>query len=380
MDDFIKKLRSMLDGLGDDAIKELKELNILLTDISRSNSKLSNSDLDEIGNHSISTAGKYGRKPADYLTAVLEASKEGYKNATQIADLSLATQAAGNLSAELANGYITAMDSAYKFEGSVEELTEVLDGTSNIANKNAISLMHLVEGMSAAGSQAASLGLEAGETTALLGTMTAATNQSGKEMAEALKTILLYLGQVTDEGKGISAESLVAYENACLALNVSLKETRNGVTSLRSPMEIIKDLADEYSHLTSGDSRKINLLNSIGGGTNAEALDALLDNYDLYSKMTNDYSHGIGSLSSEAEKAADSWEGSLNRLSSTWTGTFNNIIKSDGIASVANSLNFLLTNIRSITASLGPLGSLGLLAGLKNVGGDKMFSPSCYLF
>ena len=309
MDDFIKKLRSMLDGLGDDAIKELKELNILLTDISRSNSKLSNSDLDEIGNHSISTAGKYGRKPADYLTAVLEASKEGYKNATQIADLSLATQAAGNLSAELANGYITAMDSAYKFEGSVEELTEVLDGTSNIANKNAISLMHLVEGMSAAGSQAASLGLEAGETTALLGTMTAATNQSGKEMAEALKTILLYLGQVTDEGKGISAESLVAYENACLALNVSLKETRNGVTSLRSPMEIIKDLADEYSHLTSGDSRKINLLNSIGGGTNAEALDALLDNYDLYSKMTNDYSHGIGSLSSEAEKAADSWEG-----------------------------------------------------------------------
>lgn len=380
MDDFIKKLRSMLDGLGDDAIKELKELNILLTDISRSNSKLSNSDLDEIGNHSISTAGKYGRKPADYLTAVLEASKEGYKNATQIADLSLATQAAGNLSAELANGYITAMDSAYKFEGSVEELTEVLDGTSNIANKNAISLMHLVEGMSAAGSQAASLGLEAGETTALLGTMTAATNQSGKEMAEALKTILLYLGQVTDEGKGISAESLVAYENACLALNVSLRETRNGVTSLRSPMEIIKDLADEYSHLTSGDSRKINLLNSIGGGTNAEALDALLDNYDLYSKMTNDYSHGIGSLSSEAEKAADSWEGSLNRLSSTWTGTFNNIIKSDGIASVANSLNFLLTNIRSITDSLGPLGSLGLLAGLKNVGGDKMFSPSCYLF
>ncbi len=380
MDDFIKKLRSMLDGLGDDAIKELKELNILLTDISRSNSKLSNSDLDEIGNHSISTAGKYGRKPADYLTAVLEASKEGYKNATQIADLSLATQAAGNLSAELANGYITAMDSAYKFEGSVEELTEVLDGTNNIANKNAISLMHLVEGMSAAGSQAASLGLEAGETTALLGTMTAATNQSGKEMAEALKTILLYLGQVTDEGKGISAESLVAYENACLALNVSLRETRNGVTSLRSPMEIIKDLADEYSHLTSGDSRKINLLNSIGGGTNAEALDALLDNYDLYSKMTNDYSHGIGSLSSEAEKAADSWEGSLNRLSSTWTGTFNNIIKSDGIASVANSLNFLLTNIRSITDSLGPLGSLGLLAGLKNVGGDKMFSPSCYLF
>lgn len=380
MDDFIKELRSMLDGLGDDAIKELKELNILLTDISRSNSKLSNSDLDEIGNHSISTAGKYGRKPADYLTAVLEASKEGYKNAAQIADLSLATQAAGNLSAELANGYITAMDSAYKFEGSVEELTEVLDGTSNIANKNAISLMHLVEGMSAAGSQAASLGLEAGETTALLGTMTAATNQSGKEMAEALKTILLYLGQVTDEGKGISAESLVAYENACLALNVSLRETRNGVTSLRSPMEIIKDLADEYSRLTSGDSRKINLLNSIGGGTNAEALDALLDNYDLYSKMTNDYSHGIGSLSSEAEKAADSWEGSLNRLSSTWTGTFNNIIKSDGIASVANSLNFLLTNIRSITASLGPLGSLGLLAGLKNVGGDKMFSPSCYLF
>lgn len=380
MNDFINELKSLLNE-NKDTLTELKELNTILTAISKTDSKLTKSALEEIINTSFNTAGSYGKKPAEYLSAVLDASEAGYKNAAEIAQLSLAAQTAGNLTAELANSYITAMDSAYKFEGAVEDLTEALDGTSNIANRNALSLAHLIEGMSAAGSLAASLGLEAGETTALLGTMTAVTNQSGKEMAEALKTILLYLGQMTDEEKGIGAEGLAAYENACLALNVSLRETRNGVTSLRSPMEIINDLAEEYSRLAPGDSRKKNLLDSIGGGTEAKALDALLSSHDLYDKMLDDYSNGIGSLSAEAEKAADSWEGSLNRLSSTWTGTIENIVKSDNIISVVNSLNTLLSGIQRITEALGPLGSIGLgaglFAGLKNVGGDKMFSPAC---
>lgn len=380
MNDFINELKSLLNE-NKDTLTELKELNTILTAISKTDSKLTKSALEEIINTSFNTAGSYGKKPAEYLSAVLDASEAGYKNAAEIAQLSLAAQTAGNLTAELANSYITAMDSAYKFEGAVEDLTEALDGTSNIANRNALSLAHLIEGMSAAGSLAASLGLEAGETTALLGTMTAVTNQSGKEMAEALKTILLYLGQMTDEEKGIGAEGLAAYENACLALNVSLRETRNGVTSLRSPMEIINDLAEEYSRLAPGDSRKKNLLDSIGGGTEAKALDALLSSHDLYDKMLDDYSNGIGSLSAEAEKAADSWEGSLNRLSSTWTGTIENIVKSDNIISVVNSLNTLLSGIQIITEALGPLGSIGLgaglFAGLKNVGGDKMFSPAC---
>ncbi len=132
--------------------------------------------------------------------------------------------------------------------------------------------------MSAAGGQAAELGVSTEETAAVLGTIISEAHQGGGEAAEAFESILLLIRQVADAGKGIDAESLTRYEEACSALNVSLKETKNGVTSLRDPMEVLKDLSEAYSKLNAGDARKANLLDAAGGGINADALEAVLEN------------------------------------------------------------------------------------------------------
>ena len=88
----------------------------------------------------------------------------------------------------------------------------------------------------------------------------------------------------------------------------------------------------------------------------------------------------MGSAAEEAERSANNIEGSLNRLSNTWTGTVGNVINSDAILAIVKSLNGLLSVINNITASLGPLGTIGLGAGLfagsKNVGSPKMFGFS----
>lgn len=87
-------------------------------------------------------------------------------------------------------------------------------------------------------------------------------------------------------------------------------------------------------------------------------------------------------MAAEAEKTAKSWEGSLNRLSNTWTDTIGNIANSDAIITVINSLNSLLSVVNNVTDNLGPLGTIGLGAGLfagfKNVGRPKMFGLICY--
>lgn len=360
-----------------EAVSELKEVNTLLTDISKTNDNLTKADLKKIQKNAFQVASKYGKEVTDYLSDVQKASRAGYKNPMEIAELSIAVQDAGNMTAELANQYIAATNQAYELGGSIEKLTEILDGSNNITNRNAINMSELAEGMSAISNEAAALGVKVNETTAALGTMITTTQQSGSEAASAFETILHNIRQISNAEEGIDAESLGKYEEACEALNVSLKETKNGVISLRDPMEVIKDLAKEYSKLDPSDARRTNLLSSVGGELEGNALNALLENYDLYEKMLDEYAKGTGSISVEVEKTAKSWEGSLNRLSNTWTDTIGNIANSDAIISMINSLNGLLSVINKMTEVLGPLKTIGLGAGLfaslKNVGSLKMF-------
>ena len=342
------------------AISELKEINTLLTEISKANDKLSKSDLNKIGNNSFDIASKYGKNATDYLSGVQEASRAGYENAEAIAELSVATQGAGDMTDELANKYIIATDKAYKLGGSVEKLTEVLDGSNYITNHNAVNMTELAEAMSIVGSTAASFGVEANETTAVLGTMIATTQQSGSEMARAFRAILLNIRQVSDEEEGIDAEGLTKYEKACNALGVSLKETKDGILQTRDAMEVLRDLSVEYNQLEENDLRRTDLLNSVGGKLRANALDAILKNFDMYSKMLDEYAQGTGSMAVEAEKTANSWEGSMNRLGNTWKDTVENIADSDAIITIINGLNSLLSVVNNVTDKLGSLGTIGI--------------------
>lgn len=379
----LKTLFSELKGIAgldrmQEAITDLKEINTLLTQLSKSGSYVTNSSLEHLKHESFEVSGKYGKKAASYLSDVQEASNAGYQNASDIAGLSTAVQSAGDMSAELANQFIYTTDQAYELGGSVEKLSDILDGSTNISMRHAVTLSELAEGMSAVSSHAASLGVSANETAAILGAMIASTHQGGSEMADAFQTILLYINQITDEEAGITTDGLAQYEAACRTLGVSLYETKNGINSLRDPLDVIRDLAREYSRLDSMDIRKADLLSAVGGGTNAEGLHAILENYSLYEEMLQNYSQGAGSLDMAARKTADSWEGSLNRLSDTWTETIGNIADSDAIVTIINSLNSLLSAGNSLTGWLGSSGTIGLgaglLAGIKNVGRDKMFS------
>ncbi len=360
-----------------DAIPDLKEIDTLLTEIKKTTDALTRSDLAEIERQSFSTASKYGKSAADYLQAVQDAAGAGYNNAADIAELSLAAQNAGGISSELADQYISAADNAYQLGGSIEKLTAILDGASAISSNNAVSMAQLAEGMSLAGEYIDSLGLGADEATAALATMIVATGQGGTEAAQSLKAILLNTQQITDEGQGIDGGGLARYADACRALNVSLKETKDGVTSLRDPMAVLKELSEAYANLAPDDARKTNLLDSLGSTQGAQALDAILGNFGMYETMLEEYTYGTGALAKQAELTANSWEGSLNRLSNTWADTVENLADSNSTAFAINSLNDILTIVNNLTQSLKPLTiaglGIGLFAGIKNVGRVKCF-------
>lgn len=286
-----------------EAVTELKEIDTILTEISKTNDKLSKSDLKNIGNNAFETASKYGKKATDYLSGVQEASRAGYENAENIAELSTAAQGAGDMTAELANSYIIATDKAYGMEGSIQKLTQTLDGANEITNHNAVNMTELAEGMKVVGSQAASSQISVEETTAALGTLIAVTQQDGSQMGNAFKGILMNLRQVTGEvdGEEIDQESLTKYEKACEALGVSLSEVKDGAVSLKEPMQILKELSAEYTKLDKDDAKRANLLSAIGGKYRANALNAILENWSTYENMLQQYADGDGSMAEEAD-------------------------------------------------------------------------------
>lgn len=354
------------------SIQEIKAVDTLVTEISKANDTLSEGDLTGIGQRSYGVAGNYGRKASDYLSGVQEVSRAGYReNAEEMAELSVAAQGAGDMTAELANQMIIATDKAYHLNGEVEKLRTVLDGVNKITNNNAVNMTELSEAMSIVGSTAASFGVDVDETTAAVGTMIATTQQSGSEVARAFRAILLNIRQVSDVEEGIDAEGLTKYEKAANALGVSLKEVRDGTLQLRDPMEVLQELSEAYVQLEETDVRRTQLLNSIGGKLRATQLDALLRNWDMYSKMLQEYETGGGSMAVEAEKTANSLEGSLNRLANTTTSIVNNFLNADTMTGLTNMLNLVLKIVDGITG-ISSGGSIAVilnsLANIKGMG------------
>ena len=96
----------------------LKEIDDILTEISKT-SDLTAQQLEKLGNTSFKAASKYGKTASDYLTGIQEMSRSGFygEKGTAMAEQSLLAQAAGDMSADVANNYILATNAAYKLNG-----------------------------------------------------------------------------------------------------------------------------------------------------------------------------------------------------------------------------------------------------------------------
>lgn len=115
------------------SIGELKEIDDILTEISKT-SDMTKQELQELGSTSFASASELGKTASDYLTSVQEMSRSGFygEQSEAMAQQSLLAQAAGDMSADLANQFLLATNAAYKYEGNAEKLNAVLDGMNSI--------------------------------------------------------------------------------------------------------------------------------------------------------------------------------------------------------------------------------------------------------
>ena len=335
------------------SVVELKELDNILTEISKT-ADLTSQALINLGDNSFEAASKYGKTASDYLTGVQEMYRAGYDNATALAEVSIQAQAAGDMTADVANDYLIATDAAYGLMGSAEKLTAVLDSQNFITNNAAVSMNDMASATSEAASIAAQYGVQVDELSSLIAVAVSKTRESGSEAGNALKSIFVNLQDTTSKPVTDVFESL----------DISMTKIVNGAETLKTPIELLKELSEVFVSLEEGSTLRANILNDIGGKYHANTLASILGDWASFEKMMGLYANGAGSSMVEAMKSANNLQGSLNRLRNTGTDIIGNIISAEELTMLVNGLNELLTLLNKLTDAAGSWGTIGIGAGL----------------
>ena len=337
-----------------EAVTEMKEMDKELTTI-KMVTGASDSDISKLREDAFRGASANGRSVTDYLTASERFARAGYRdNIKDLTQLSLTTQNVGGVTEDVASKFILAADAAWKLGGNTQALTAILDGMASVSDQNATDIGKLAEGMTVAGSAFANAGETAGTYTALMGTVTAATQRSGSEVARGLQTILFRVRQVKgelDDGEIINAEDI---SNAAKALDSVGISVLNDNKQLKSFSEIMGELAEIWPELDKniekyGIGARERLQNALAGNRRGNILYALMDNYDVYMKQLEQYENASGAAAEKNKVYTDSWEAATNNLNTAWTENISLLTSAGG------ALHNLVTETEKVVKGLNQI-------------------------
>lgn len=330
-----------------DAVTEMKAVDAELINTAKATGA-SSEKMKELEQGAYRLAEAYGHTASEVLTAETAFARAGYGDKIeQMAELNLLTQNAGDLSSEAASSFLLAADAAFGYGGNVQKLTAMLDGMNEVSNRNATDMSKLAEGMTVAGSVFASAGESAQTFTALLGTVTAATQRSGDEVANGLRTILMNIRQIkgeAEDGKLIDGKSIA---NASKALReyAGIETMVNG--ELRKGSDVLAELAGKWDTLSQAQQSAI--AQNVAGKMRANILLSLMDNWDMAEKMMAEYANASGSAMKENMRYLDGWQAKTDKLSAAWTKFVANTISSDFIKGLLD----ISTKFLNVSGSIG---------------------------
>lgn len=324
-------------------------------------------ELNKIEKQAYDTASAYGVAADEYLNSVANFSRAGYgEQASALAELATKTQIVGDTDAETAQQFLLSMDAAYKYQGSIEQLTKVLDGANEIDNNYATSIEKIAEGLGKVAPIAAQAHVGADELTAAIGTITAVTQRSGTEAATALRALFLNIIGDTkteiDEGVTWTTGEIAGLRDVIKLYAKDAYDAAKATGSVINPMKAIAGLSKSMKDGLLTEQQLMEMVSDIGGKLRTSQLLALIQNWDMYESMLGDYADAVGSADKEVENALDSWTRKTEILHNKWTEFISHLVETDTIKGALDQVIALVEFLDSDTGRL--VIQLGLLVGV----------------
>ena len=314
-------------------------------------------ELNKIEKQAYDTASAYGVAADEYLNSVANFSRAGYgEQASALAELATKTQIVGDTDAETAQQFLLSVDAAYKYQGSIEQLTKVLDGANEIDNKYATSISKIAEGLGKVAPIAAQAHVGVDELTAAIGTITAVTQRSGTEAATALRALFLNIIGDTkteiDEGVTWTTGEIAGLRDVIKLYAKDAYDAAQASGDVINPMKAIAGLSQSMKDGLLTEQQLMEMVSDIGGKLRTSQLLALIQNWDMYQSMLGDFADAAGSADKEVENALDSWTRKTEILHNKWTQFVSNLVETDTIKDALDGVIGLVEFLDSDTGRL----------------------------
>ena len=306
---------------------------------------------------------------SDTVTATADFARLGLSinQAEVAADAAIVYKAVGddiNTIDDAAQSIISTMKA---FNIQAEDSMQIVDKFNEVGNRFAISSGGVGEALkrSASAMQAANNTLD--ET---IGLATAANTilQNPQSVGTTLKTVSMYVRAAKTELEAAGEETDGIAESTGKLRELIMQITREGGKAVdimsddntfKSTYQILEEISEVWDKLS--DANQAALLEKLGGKRNANAIAAILENFDIAQQAmetAQSASEGVGSAMKELDKYQQSIEGHMVRFKTAYQELAQTLIDGDMVKQVIDlgtSLLGILTDVAKLVDELGGL-------------------------
>lgn len=371
-----------------EAIQTIKELDTALTDL-KMTSQISDRQLEKIYQSANDTARQMGVTTKEIIQQTAAWSRLGFSTSEAAAKLaeysSMFAAISPGMSLDTATKGLSSVMNAFKI--GLKDTDAVVDGIISkinvIGSTQTISNSDIVDFLTRSSDAMAAANNTLDDTIALGAAMVGITGDAA-EASQILNSVSTRLnGYDGDTGEFIGGIDQLSGKISNLTKTAS---TPDGIslfsdetnTQCKSTRQLLQEISEIYDQL--GDREQIQLLETLTGGQDSQAIGAILGNFDTVTSSMQSMANSAGNAGAEMAVAMDSIEFKMNKIKETGTGIAQNLFGREEIKFVLDVIGSLGDGLDWLTDKLGLLGSIGLGAGLftgiKNVGNPKMFGFS----
>ena len=351
------------------------EIDTAVTEL-RKVSEYTGKSLEEYMGRAAEQAQKLGVSISDYVNSTADWKRLGYsdEDAENLATYSTLLKNVGDNIDDVNTSSSYLISTLQGFGLLADQAEDVVNKIDAVANTQPVTAKDLGEILTRS-SAAMSAANNTLEETIALGTAANAVIQDADTVGTTLKSLSMYLRAAKSdaENAGIEVDGMA---NSVSELRSELKSL-TGVDimldskNFKSTYQILKELSQVWSGLS--DVTQANVTEMIGGKRNANAVSAILNNFDVAESAMESAANSANVAWEENEKWLDSIQGRLGQLNASFQVLSQDVLSSGlvkGGVSFLTSIVKLLDKIINLTGAL-PAG-LGIAAFATQLGKPKM--------
>lgn len=351
------------------------EIDTAVTEL-RKVSEYTGKSLEEYMGRAAEQAQKLGVSISDYVNSTADWKRLGYsdEDAENLATYSTLLKNVGDNIDDVNTSSSYLISTLQGFGLLADQAEDVVNKIDAVANTQPVTAKDLGEILTRS-SAAMSAANNTLEETIALGTAANAVIQDADTVGTTLKSLSMYLRAAKSdaENAGIEVDGMA---NSVSELRSELKSL-TGVDimldskNFKSTYQVMKELSQVWSGLS--DVTQANVTEMIGGKRNANAVSAILNNFDVAESAMESAANSANVAWEENEKYLDSIQGRLAQLDASFQVLSQDVLSSGLLktgVSFLTSIVKLLDKIINLTGAL-PAG-LGITAFAAQLGKPKM--------